>query len=194
MLLPVLISNNTSFNNFVSYWSSFYYYDLENLYNNTINNAQFTSKCLFDLFKWKNGMKLSLLKRISLESKIISKLDFINLSKSSGVNLEEFNTVFNNVSAVWRIFLLHIINPHKYPIYDQHIHRAFNFINGLDITNISSTLSDKVKLEFYFETYLKFIESQTDTDINMKRLDEALFTFGQFINTKNYYGIISNKL
>ena len=130
-------------------------------------------------------MKLSVLKQKSLDTKIKAKLTIINIfKKSDNIDIEAFKKEFKKVSAVWEIFLLHIIKPNKYPIYDQHIHRTFLFIHNEDWSNIQNTKNDKVKEKFYFERYLPFIEAQNIKDL--KKLDEAFFAFGQFLNTRNY--------
>ena len=123
-------------------------------------------------------------KEKSLEEKIIKRIHLINsYKKETKIDLEQFNRDFSNVSAVWRIFLLHIIKPKEYPIYDQHIHRTYNFIHDLEWRNITNTIPEKAKLEFYFDTYLQFVNEANYP--NLKELDEAFFAFGQFLNTKN---------
>ncbi len=82
-----------------------------------------------------------------------------------------------------KIFLLHIIKPNYYPIYDQHIHRAYSFINGKDFRGISSDMYDKKKLTFYFNEYLPFVRRMNIQDL--KEMDEAFFAFGQFLNIGN---------
>tara|TARA_B110000285_G_scaffold210694_1_gene252741 strand:+ start:1734 stop:2102 length:369 start_codon:yes stop_codon:yes gene_type:complete len=122
-------------------------------------------------------MKLSVLKQKSLDTKIKAKLTIINtFKKSDSLDLEAFKIEFKKVSAVWKIFLLHIIKPNKYPIYDQHIHRAFLFIHNEDWRNIQNTMNEKVKEQFYFDRYLPFIEAQNIKDL--KKLDEVFFAFG----------------
>lgn len=74
--------------------------------------------------------------------------------------------------------MLHIIKPKKYPIYDQHIHRTYNFIHDLEWQKITNTISDKAKLEFYFNTYLQFINELDN--LNLKELDEASFLLDSF--------------
>jgi hypothetical protein len=120
-------------------------------------------------------MRLSVLKQKSLDTKIKTNLSIINtFKKSDTIDLEAFKIEFKKVSAVWKIFLLHIIKPNKYPIYDQHIHRAFLFIHNEDWDNISNTsINSKSKEQFYFERYLPFIEANDIKDL--KRLDEAFF-------------------
>lgn len=177
--------NTTDLNEFITFWSKLYSYSNEHLYNDTIIKREYDIDNFQKLFVWKNGMKLSGLKQKSLDIKIIAKLSIINTLKSNEeVDLDFFKKEFKNLSAVWKIFLLHTIKPKTYPIYDQHIHRAYNYIHNLDYSNISSEMSNKIKEEFYFNTYYPFIQKQKQN--NLKRLDEAFFAFGQFLNTRNY--------
>ena len=119
-------------------------------------------------------MKLSKKKQISLEEKIIVKLPLINeLKLQNPFRLSDFKEKFES-SAVWKIFLLHIIKPDNYPIYDQHINRAYNFIHGLDYNIISAySMTDKEKENFYFETYMKFVDKLEG--FNLRKLDQAFF-------------------
>jgi hypothetical protein len=172
----------TNLNEFINYWSQLYSYSNENLYNNTIVKQQYIIADIQNLYIWKNGMRLSKSKQKSLETKILSKLNLINKFKTQ--NVIDVNE-FKNISAVWKIFLLHIIKPNTYPIYDQHIHRAFLFIHKEVYSNISNTsITNKNKEAFYFKRYLPFIVANNIKDL--KKLDEAFFAFGQFLNTRNY--------
>ena len=192
MKLINLVSNEAeSLNSFISNWSNLYSYTNENLYNKTISKESFTKEDLQNLYIWKNAMKLSVLKQRSLETKIIANLPTINnYKKIENIDIQAFKKEFKKVSSVWKIFLLHVIKPNKYPIYDQHIHRAFLFIQNEDWRNISNiSISNNAKEKFYFERYLPFIEAQNIKDL--KKLDEAFFTFGQFLNTRNYSRLLS---
>jgi len=185
-LVNLVYKETTNLNSFISTWSKLYSYSNEAIYNKSIVKATLTNTDIQNLYMWKNGMKLSVLKQKSLDTKIISKLSIINAIKNDdNLDIEYFKNEFRNISAVWKIFLLHIIRPNKYPIYDQHIHRAFLFIHNEDWRNISNTsISNKAKEAFYFERYLPFIVAQNIKDL--KKLDEAFFAFGQFLNTRNY--------
>lgn len=191
MNLPILETASTDLNRFIDYWSMRYDYSLESLYNERIFKSKFDIEDLQQLFIWKNGMKLSAGKQNSLDVRIISKLKSINELKSMDeIDLDAFQSHFKNLTAVWKIFLLHIIRPNTFPIYDQHINRAYNFIHGLDFRNISAdSMTNKAKEDFYFNTYLDFIRSLDN--INLKALDEAFFAFGQFINTKTYFKMVN---
>tara|TARA_R100000306_G_C4381213_1_gene144578 strand:+ start:9238 stop:9816 length:579 start_codon:yes stop_codon:yes gene_type:complete len=187
MNLPIL---NNQFEKsivlFIDKWSKLYSFSNEAIYKASISKKTLTKTDIQNLYEWKNGMRLSVQKQKSLDTKIITKLTVINKLKNSDVlDIEIFKKKFKTLSAVWKIFLLHIIKPTKYPIYDQHIHRTFLFIHKEDWSNISNTsISNKAKEQFYFERYLPFIESQNVKDI--KQLDEAFFAFGQFLNTRNF--------
>jgi len=185
-LINLTFNEATNLNSFISTWSKLYSYSNEAIYNLSIVKEELTKTDIQNLYKWKNGMKLSVLKQKSLDTKIIAKLSIINAFKQSvDIDVEAFKKEFKKVSAVWKIFLLHIIKSNKYPIYDQHIHRAFLFIHKEDFTNISNTsITNKAKEQFYFDRYLPFIE--TNNIKNLKKLDEAFFAFGQFLNTRNY--------
>jgi hypothetical protein len=171
---------------FISHWRNLYSYFDDNRYRMNIDNVDFTPKNLEELFHWKNGMTLkgSGGKEKSLNEKIIKRIDTINqYKKDQNIELDQFNDDFSDLSAVWRIFLLHIIKPTKYPIYDQHIHRTFNYLHNLDWQSINNTIPNKTKLEFYFNTYLPYV--QNFGEIDLKAMDEAFFAFGQFLNTRN---------
>ncbi len=186
MFLPILQkADSNDFKNFIQFWSKLYYYpsELENHYAETISKEIFDESDIQRLFLWKNRMTLSIKKQICLEKKVKSKLDLINFMKSNDEwQISYFIENFDNLTAVWEFFLLHIIKPKKYPIYDQHVHRAFNFINGLSIIGISAnTITNKEKKEFYLNKYLPFISNLNGH--NLKTVDEALFAFGQFLRT-----------
>ncbi len=170
---------------FVEHWRAYYQYGDSERYSFNIKAREFTPTNLRELYHWKNGMTLkgSGAKEKSLQKKITSKTKKINqLKLAKQVDLDAFNKEFANISAVWRIFLLHIIKPRVYPMYDQHVHRAYLFIHGLDWSDIHNKISNEKKLQFYFEHYYPFIKQLNYS--NLKELDEALFAFGQYLNIR----------
>ncbi|MEJ8802826.1 hypothetical protein [Pontibacter sp. H249] len=184
-LLILHKTQETDLQRFIDFWSRLYRYPLERLYNNTITKSQFDPDDIQSLFKWKNGMDLSSRKQQSLDTKIKSQLKVINQMKLQAVlDVECFLAEFSGLTAVWKIFLLHIIKPLRYPIYDQHINRAYNFVHDLEYRHISASgMTCRTKEDFYFNTYLPFIRNQGS--INLKKLDEAFFALGRFLATSN---------
>ncbi len=145
---------------FIQFWSSCYSYQFEELYKTRIDLQQYTQTDIENLFEWKNGMELSGPKKISLKNNVTDKLNLINNFKSKEkLDVEEFKLAFKPMSAVWKIFLLHLIKPDYYPIYDQHIHRAYLYIHQKDYSGIKNTISNKAKEDFYFKEYLEFVHS-----------------------------------
>ena len=176
---------------FISHWRTLYNYFDDGKYKQNIDVVEFKPTNLIELYHWKNGMTIkgSGGKEKSLQEKILNRIASINkYKKLSSIDLDKFNTDFADVSAVWRIFLLHTIKPKVYPIYDQHIHRTYNFIHNLEWRSVTNTIPDKKKLDFYYNTYLPYVELLGVTDL--KAMDEAFFAFGQFLNTRNQSEIL----
>lgn len=175
-----------SMTEFISHWRNLYSYFDDNRYKRNIDKVVFSPETLEELFHWKNGMTLkgSGGKEKSLNEKILKRTEIINqYKKAQTIDLYLFNDEFSDLSAVWRIFLLHIIKPSIYPIYDQHIHRTYNYLHNLDWRSINNTIPNKTKLDFYYNTYLPYVQNLGVTDL--KAMDEAFFAFGQFLNTRN---------
>jgi len=188
--LPILTNKSSSkLDEFINFWSQLYKYDNSELYN-VIHNKTLTELDLVKLYTWKNAMNLAATKRKSLDTKIISKLAMINkLRNSKEIDIEVFLVDFKNVSFVWKIFLLHIIKPNIYPIYDQHVHRCYLYIQNNDYSNIKPTMNDQKKINFYFNEYLPFVQGLKIN--NLKKMDEAFFAFGQFLNINNQKKLFS---
>ena len=167
---------------FISFWSKLYFYNGENMYDELIEKEKLSEEDLLKLYIWKNGTNLSKLKNIAFETKILSKLVIINNMKLNDFSLEDFLIEFDDLSAVWKIFLLHVIKPNTYPIYDQHVHRTFHKINSLEWEGISNdNISNKNKEKFYFGLYLPFLKENNIKDF--RKLDKAFFAYGQFLKT-----------
>jgi len=150
------------------------------LYNRRIDKTQFSENDLAELFKWKNGSTLSQKKQKSLQT-IVDKLKIINRLKKEfrvEIFLKEFKII---KGTIWKIFLLHIICPAKYPIFDQHVCRAFYFISQNKKQEIPIRSADVEKL--YFEQYAPFFNDILKYSIKQKKLDEALWSFGKFLKT-----------
>jgi len=175
-----LTFSHTDSKEFVLFWSCFYNYPLEKLYNKNIGKEQFSESDLAKLFKWKNGRNLSQKKQKLLQA-IVDKLEIINRLKKEFC-IESFLKEFKIVKGtIWKIFLLHIICPAKYPIFDQHVCRAFYFISQNKKQEIPIRKADIEKL--YFQQYMAFFNNLLKYGITQKKLDEALWSFGKFLKT-----------
>lgn len=184
MQLPLLAfdwSANTA--TFVSTWSQLYVYPKDFLYKQNIDKSTFTFKDISQLYEWKNGSRLSQKKQVAFDAKIAARLDQINELKQH-LDIDLFRHHFVSVSAIWKIFLLHIIAPNIYPIFDQHVFRSYSYLTSKAIREIPFSNSDKEAV--YFQDYLIFFtEIVQNAQASRKTVDEALFSFGRFLKT-NY--------
>jgi hypothetical protein len=83
--------------------------------------------------------------------------------------------------AIWRIFWLHLQHPKRFPIYDQHVHRAMAYM--LDRPNEQREIParHKAKVDFYLREYCPFFASFDGCE--KRQVDRALWTFGRFLKT-----------
>jgi hypothetical protein len=179
MNFTILTKNTVKPREFVDFWSSFYNYLFEDSYALIVGKKRFMEADLAKLFEWKNGGKLAQKKKKALES-IIDKIDQINALKTKfciDTFLKEFSFV---KGAIWKTFLLHIIQPDSFPIFDQHVYRAYLFI----VKNKRGEIPDnKRKQDVYFSEYVPFFNGLAGNGVSRKKLDEALWSFGKFLKT-----------
>ena len=183
-LFVTLIRNDfASLDAFIDTWAKGYNYSSMELYTDIIFKPEFTKVDLEKLFIWKNGMPLSSKKEISFQAKVSDKISVINVLKNNW-NENQFNEEFENLSSVWKIFLMHIISPKQYPIFDQHVHRAFKYITE-HVNDAKLPLNEKSKERIYYKDYLPFYLNCKETmneKFTSKQLDDALWLFGKFLN------------
>ena len=180
---PIVSATTGSLIDFVNGWSNLYDYNKlfeEENYENHIYRNTLTSEDVIKVFVWKNGMRLSKQKNQSLKTKILPKLDLINRYKKNHPDFETIKGTFKNVSAIWLIFLAHIIDPKAFPIFDQHVYRAFVYLRDKKIEKINP--NDKTKLKVYQNEYLPFFNERLVHVESHKKLDEAMWSFGRFLS------------
>ena len=93
-------------------------------------------------------------------------------------NLIETLTNQHGFGFIWALFVAHVCKPHVYPLYDQHVWRAFRNIssNGTEYPALApNNWSD-------FLDYSKFFQNlRKECDIPYWKLDQALWVFGKSI-------------
>ncbi len=187
--VKLLLRSEITKEEFINYWSRFYSYELEHLYDERITKKVYTKQDVEEFYIWKNGGNLSKKKKDALEQHILKNIETINRLKKD-LSLATFEKEFKSVSAIWKIFLLHIIAPDDYPIFDQHVGRAFHYLTSSQITQMPLSNTEKERL--YFEQYVPFFNKLSNRSVSRKKLDEALWAFGKFLKT-NYAKLIVNE-
>jgi hypothetical protein len=61
---------------------------------------------------------------------------------------------FREGGVIWRIFWLHCWQPERFPIYDQHVHRAMRFLQTGKPDEIPLREADKIRA--YLSDYMPF--------------------------------------
>lgn len=169
---------------FISFWQPLYTYSVvDYLYTESITKGAFTAEDIRHLFEWKNGMKVNgHLQKEKAITHVASNVEVVNSLKASFDEVL-FKKNFGKMSAIWQIFLLHIIDPAQYPIFDQHVYRGFVFLKEKDVKDIPTQSVQKFALyedyrEFFKEKFAKIMSTGRD-------IDQALWAFGKFLKT-NY--------
>jgi hypothetical protein len=183
MKLPVIAFEQATPARFVQFWSSGWTdkdRKLDQDYYNCNIGKDLTSDRLLALFEWKNQMPLSNGKRRMVEGYASQLKRFAELSPDT--EPDAFFNEFRKGRAIWRIFLFHCWSAwrgqKKYPIYDQHVHRAMNFIKGEHLEEIGNW-SDQDKISSYVRRYVSFFESFKECDA--QQADQSLMVFGRFV-------------
>jgi len=184
---------------FVEFWCQFYddrvtvlgsKQEIDYFSELNIGN-ELTEENVRRLLRWKDRQRLS--ERIlsgpneghenPRVTKVLANLSTINeFRKDQSTNSDLLQTlagIFPN-GVVWGAFLRHIAKPHVCPIADQNVFRAWSLHTGLE---------DKQSWETYaaYRDYFTEIARAlgiTETIGNLrelKRIDNALFVFGQFL-------------
>ncbi len=161
---------------FVAYWSGTYSYEEEHRYTDNINGPH-TPQRLRELFKWKIGKRFEVSQMPAIERDFISRMDEAQ-RVCNGVSAEQFLAAFTNGGPIYRIYWAHCWQPHRFPIYDQHVHRAMTFLCDGRCEEIAN-FSDAKKIVLYVAQYLPFWKRFEGFD--PRETDRALWAFGKFI-------------
>lgn len=164
---------------FIRYWDSMYDYKLEPIYAKYIGNA-LHEEGIRKLYEWKNGIENI------MTGKKGTTVEFIQAQLPSlwdlreNWNEEQFNKQFEKIGLVWRVFLMHIIHPERFPIYDQHVLRAYRYLQEGKV--IQEKITDK-SIIHYREHYTPFFLNlvQVSHNLGRKQVDNALWAFGKFL-------------
>ena len=180
----LVFSPTNDFKKFIEFWIQLYDHNSpwETNYEKHLKVGKpFTHKDILQLFEWENQAGLGRIRAEAIKDKIYPHLEYINDMKFEDlINLDEFHSKFETVQAVSRTFLLHIMKPEVYPLYDQNIHVAYNFIHGIDSDIYPFPKRPEDKIKFYFRKLIPFIESVRGS-LSLKKIDEALNSYGQMI-------------
>jgi hypothetical protein len=112
---------------FVAFWAARYTGYDDEFYDANVGQ-DLTETSILEWFTWKNGTPLSEAKRQSVLRNFVARRGELDLASKETAS--ELLARFSEGGAIWRIFWLHCWQPARFPIYDQHVHRAMRFIQA----------------------------------------------------------------
>jgi hypothetical protein len=163
---------------FLDHWASRYRDENDKkFYDPYIGKADLKTDeaALKDLFRWKNGVRLSAAKLVSIRANY-----FDDWTEDANLERRYLDPSEDGDRPIWNIFYLHCRFPDQYPIYDQHAHRAMIYIQE---HAIREDLSKKPELVYKsYKQYRCFVAHiRRATGHKLRTIDRALYTFGQFL-------------
>ncbi|MBK7764108.1 MAG: hypothetical protein IPI46_12320 [Bacteroidetes bacterium] len=171
-------------NKFIDDWSVTYKMKGEEKYIDNIEDGFQSDKSLKKLLEWKNGTGDRISdNKMKLVNDFLSKRNTLNTLKIN-FNFNEFEKQFNpqKSSSIWKIFLLHIIDPANHPIFDQHVYRSFKFFQTGKVEYELPKDKHKEVYRIYKEEYLPwFNELKLKYNLEPRKIDKSLFSFGQVL-------------
>jgi hypothetical protein len=164
---------------FIDFWAARYTGYDDDFYNANIGQ-ELTEARILEWFTWKNGTPLSQGKRSSVLRNFVARRNELTTLRGDET-ASELLSRFNEGGAIWRIFWLHCWQALRFPIYDQHVHRAMRFIEAGVREEIPGRDPDKIReYEHYIAFHARF------EGIHHRHVDKALWAFGKFLNENNF--------
>ena len=179
--MPLIIYEPVNANSkaFIDFWAARYKGYDNDFYEANVGQ-ELTESRILDWFEWKNGTPLSAKKRNSVMRNFVERRH--ELAHLRDETASQLLTHFSEGGVIWRIFWLHCWQPTRFPIYDQHVHRAMRFIQECVLEEIPSKDTDKIHA--YIEQYMPF-HAQFN-GIDYRAVDMALWAFGKFIGENDF--------
>jgi hypothetical protein len=196
---------------FVNYWSKHYSNDTLKAFDgnevihyiNELNlGNNLTEQNIKRLLRWKSPRRLTE-KILSGPNEgnnnkkvlsVIKKTDSINKFRQSKINYIDYKTETEKIfpsGFVWQIFLFHISRPFEYPIADQNVFRAFSTQKHTAIPE--DWVGYTHYIDYFFQIAISsgiIAEKPKGHEPNikeivkrLKKVDNALFAFGQFLSS-----------
>ena len=158
---------------FINFWKK-YYYDPKNqdknIYFSHLRKKVFKPEDVICLLKWKlqNTYRFHAKRYEELANKYINQINNFKKNRKIGFNnfLSEVAEKFSKQLPI-KIFILHICQPDKFPIIDQHTYRSFIFLTENKI--IKGPIPFNVSLDDYQKLKEFIFKIQRKTNINLDR-------------------------
>ena len=168
-----------SFPIFVNNWAEVYPLPQQEIYLSYLNQEITAEKikALFSCF-WKGKISSSKQKILAL---LEENLSFIQELKTSQHPFPRIEIRFNqSIPFEERLFLLHIVQPQQFPLWNAEIMAALGYI----LHKNSSYFKRKQKRKVYFDFYYPMIQKEF-AEIPLLKVNQAMYAFGKFLLETN---------
>ncbi len=134
-------------------------------------------------------------------SKVLDKIESINEFREGSIGLDPFKKVTKEIfpnGFVWQAFLFHIARPFEFPIADRNVFQSFSIHKKTKIPGDWEGYQNYVNYFFQIALAANIISEKPkgnepklkDIVRELKRVDNALFVFGQFLNSYGRTSVI----
>jgi len=166
---------------FIRFWSKFYNndkYQDKKFYYPYIRDLS-KNDFLDELWLWK--MQVHFYNRTNKKALKSMRENIETIRSFRGSNptfndLYKFSRKIFKSGVVYPAFLIHICKPNDYPIFDQHVFRAFTLLTTKKIVDAPKDIQDYLSYRRFVFSILKKYK------IGLRDIDKALMAFGQFLN------------
>ncbi len=185
---------------FIRCWAPFYRYRVKvfespqeiDYYEELNLGSDLTRQNLERLLRWKDPQRLTEQimtgpnrgERNKTVDRTIKALPLLNRFRRREISEEDALTAISEVfqsGVVFQVFLLHIAQPHVYPIVDQHVFRVYSVHRGLKEEDPTWTAYPGYQAYFSEIAQTIGIARTTSGVRDLKQIDNALMAFGQFL-------------
>lgn len=124
---------------------------------------------------------------------VLNKLESLNHFRHGRIDENSFLKIVEDIfphGLIWSVFLFHIARPYEFPMADQNVFRAFSIQTNSEIPEDWEGYKEYKDFFFNVATSAGIIDRQPKGNENniseivsaLKKVDNALFIFGQFLN------------
>lgn len=198
---------------FIEFWSNYYHYEVkvfgseDNIsYLDELNlKNDLTKENVKRLLRWKDPHMLTedILsgpnkgRKNDRVMRVLNKLKSLNHFRYGRIDENSFLKIVEDIfpyGLIWSVFLFHIARPYQFPIADQNVFRAFSIQTNSEIPEDWEGYKEYKKFFFNVAKSAGVIDRQPRGNENnlseivsaLKRVDNALFIFGQCLRSKRY--------
>jgi hypothetical protein len=181
---------------FVECWER-YYKGNDREYSNELNiGNDLTEQNITRLLRWKDPRMLTHPRKTDGEpnprvTRVLEQIASLNRFRNGNLTAGDFQRITQNIfpnGIIWQLFLFHLARPADWPIADQHVFRSYSVLFNAAVPDSITAFGAYSKAFLDLAAKFRKCAEIEDNDqafvvrIN-KRLDNALFAFGQFLAT-----------